>query len=150
MDPNKESSYSERRSLRSETAHHYYIPASHQAFRVLYFGFIVLPIIAGMDKFFHVLVDWTIYLSPKITATTGVGATQFMYGVGVIEILAGLWVAVNPKLGGLAVCAWLGAIILNLLTIPAFFDIALRDFGLALGAFALSRLSQEFRYYRRY
>jgi hypothetical protein len=117
---------------------------SEQAYWLLYSGFIAAPIIAGLDKFFHVLVDWTQYLAPMVPRLTGINAATFMMIVGVIEIGAGIVVAVNPKFGGLLVAAWLWGIIINLLLIPGFYDIALRDFGLSLGALALARLAQEF------
>jgi hypothetical protein len=139
----------ERRNLRTETAHHYFIPASRQAYRLLHTTFVVAPLLAGLDKFFDLMVDWTVYLSPLATRLTGLSARQFMYGVGVVEVVAAGIVAWKPKIGGLIVCAWLWGIIINLLTIPGFYDIALRDFGLSLCALALSRLSVEFRHYRR-
>ena len=98
-----------------------------------------------MDKFFHILVDWTQYLAPIIPRVTGLSASVFMMIVGVIEIVAGIIVAFKPKFGGFLVAAWLWGIIINLLLIPGFYDIALRDFGLSLGALALARLSAEER-----
>lgn len=139
----------ERRSLTMETAHHYFIPASYRAYRVLHFGFVVAPIVAGLDKFTNLLVNWTVYLSPRATALTGVTAPDFMRGVGVIEVIAGLIVAFKPRVGGWIVAAWLWGIIANLLSIPGYYDIALRDFGLSLGAIALAQLSVEFGQYRR-
>jgi hypothetical protein len=117
---------------------------SEQAYWLLYSGFIAAPIIAGLDKFFHVLVDWTQYLAPIVPSLTGINATTFMMIVGIIEIVAGIVVAVKPKFGGLLVAAWLWGIIINLFLIPGFYDIALRDFGLSLGALALARLAHEF------
>jgi hypothetical protein len=139
----------ERRSLQKPTAHHYYIPASHQAYRMLHAGFVLAPLLAGVDKFTNFLVNWTTYLSPIGPSLTGLTPRQFMMGVGVIEIVAAVLVAVKPRIGGLVVAGWLWAIIVNLLTIPGFYDIALRDFGLSLGALALSRLAVEFDHYRR-
>ena len=117
---------------------------SYQAYQILHVAFTVAPIVAGLDKFFHALVDWNIYLSPMVTRMFPVDANTFMLGVGVIEVLAGVLVAVMPRIGGWVVGFWLCGIILNLLSIPAYFDIALRDLGLALGAFALARLSAEY------
>jgi hypothetical protein len=94
----------------------------------LYSGFIAAPIIAGLDKFFHILVDWTQYLAPIVPRLTGINAATFMMIVGIIEIVAGIVVAVKPKFGGLLVAAWLWGIIINLSLIPGFYDIALRDF----------------------
>jgi hypothetical protein len=108
---------------------------------ILLTAFVVAPLIAGIDKFFHFLVNWDQYLSPIVARV--VPAHTFMLGVGVIEIVAALLVAFMPALGAAVVGAWLIGIVINLLSIPAYFDIALRDFGLALGAFALSRLATE-------
>jgi len=117
---------------------------SYQAYQMLHIAFTVAPIVAGLDKFFHALVDWDMYLSPMVTRMLPIPAHTFMLGVGVIEIIAGALVAVAPRIGGWVVGLWLCGIILNLLSIPAYFDVALRDLGLALGAFALARLSTEF------
>src|SRR5262245_6513203 len=117
---------------------------SYQAYQLLYVAFIVAPLVAGADKFFHFLVNWDQYLSPIVTRTLPISAHTFMLGVGVVEIVAALLVALMPAVGGLVVAAWLCGIILNLLSIPGYFDVALRDLGLALGAVALSRLATEF------
>jgi len=117
---------------------------SYQAYQILHIAFTVAPIVAGIDKFFHFLVNWDLYLSPIVPRTLGIGAHPFMLGVGVIEVIAGLVVAAAPRIGGWIVGLWLFGIVVNLLTIPAYFDIALRDFGLALGAFALARLSVDY------
>jgi hypothetical protein len=117
---------------------------SYQAYQILHIAYTVAPIVAGLDKFFHFLVDWEIYLSPTVPKTLGITAHSFMLGVGAIEVIAGLIVAAVPRIGGWIVGLWLCGIIVNLLTIPAYFDVALRDFGLALGAFALARLSEEY------
>ncbi len=116
---------------------------SHQAYRILHFGFTVAPIIAGLDKFTHILTDWTQYLAPFIPQTLGVSADTFMMIVGVIEIVAGLLVAVKPRFGGYLVAAWLFGIIVNLLILGSYFDVALRDLGLLLGALALARLAED-------
>jgi hypothetical protein len=118
--------------------------AARQAFLVLYFGFIVAPIVAGLDKFFHLLVNWDQYLAPAIAGFLPVAPHTLMLAVGVIEVLAGIVVAVKPSVGGLIVAGWLAGIIVNLLLIPGYFDIALRDFGLSLGALALARLGHQF------
>jgi hypothetical protein len=118
---------------------------SYQAYQILWIAFTVAPVIAGLDKFTHFLVNWDQYLSPAIAQMLPVSAHTFMLAVGVIEVAAGLLVAFMPEIGGLVVGAWLLGIIVNLLTIPAYFDVALRDFGLALGAFALARLAAEYR-----
>ena len=117
---------------------------SRQAYLILYAGFTLLPILAGLDKFFHLLVNWDMYLAPLATSVLPVSAHTFMLIVGVIEIAAGLLVFFRPQFGAYVVALWLWGIILNLLLIPGFYDIALRDFGLSLGALALARLSVEF------
>jgi hypothetical protein len=111
---------------------------------MLLIGFAALPIIAGIDKFFHFLVNWDQYLAPLATQILPVSGHTFMLAVGVIEIAAGLLVAVRPRIGAYVVALWLWGIIVNLLMIPGFYDIALRDFGLSVGALALARLGQEF------
>lgn len=116
---------------------------SFQAYSILYAGYIIAPMVAGLDKFFHYLVDWDSYLSPAFAAIAGGRVPLLMNTVGIVEICAGLLVAIRPRIGGLVLAAWLGGVILNLLLIPGYFDIALRDFGLMLGALALSRLSVE-------
>jgi hypothetical protein len=115
-----------------------------QAYRILHVGFTIAPILAGADKFFHLLVDWDKYLAPAIANLSPIGGHNFMLVVGVIEIVAGLIVAFKPRFGAYIVAAWLWGIIVNLLMVPGYFDIALRDFGLSLGALALGRLSAVF------
>jgi hypothetical protein len=115
--------------------------AGYQAFMMLRLAFTVAPILFGIDKFFNVLVDWPQYLAPWINDILPGTAQTGMYIVGVIEIVAGLVVAVRPKFGGPLVAAWLGGIIINLLTYSGYYDIALRDFGLMLAALTLTRLA---------
>ena len=115
-----------------------------QAFWLLRIGFVVAPILFGLDKFAHVLVDWDIYLAPELTDLFDAQAHTLMYAVAAIEVVAGLVVALWPRFGGYLVAAWLGGIILNLLLIGDFYDIALRDFGLLLAALALARLATAF------
>jgi hypothetical protein len=117
---------------------------AYQAYLILHFGFAALPVIAGVDKFFHFLVNWDLYLAPIVTQYLPVTGHTFMLAVGVIEIVAGLLVAIRPRVGALIVMLWLWGIIVNLFLVPGFYDIALRDFGLSLGALALARLSREF------
>lgn len=117
---------------------------SYQAFRILHVGFVAAPILAGLDKFLGLMVDWTVYLWSGIPSLTGLSPAAFMGIVGVVEIVAGVLVAVKPRIGGYVVAAWLTGIILNLLLVGDFFDIALRDLGLALGALALARLATAF------
>ena len=115
-----------------------------QAFALLRLGFIVAPILFGLDKFLDWLVDWRIYLAPEMNDLVPGNAHQAMLAVGVIEIVAGLVVAVRPKFGGYLVAAWLAGIIVNLVLQADFYDIALRDFGLLIGALALARLATAF------
>jgi len=114
-----------------------------QAFLILRSAFTVAPILFGLDKYFNFMVHWPIYLAPWLNRIVPGTAQEFMYVVGVIEIVAGLVVAFWPEFGGYLVAAWLGGIVINLLTAnPAqFYDIALRDFGLMLAALALARLA---------
>jgi hypothetical protein len=121
----------------------------YRAYRILHIGFVVLPILAGIDKFFNRLVDWGAYLAPVIGNNLPMGTGTFMRIGGVIEIAAGLLVALAPHIGGYVVAAWLWGIIVNLLLFPGYFDIALRDFGLSLGALALAQLAAAFRYSQR-
>lgn len=117
---------------------------AYQGYRILHFAFVVAPILAGLDKFFHLLVNWDMYLAPAIANLCRIGAHGLMQLAGVIEIVAGILVAIKPRIFAYVVAAWLLLIIINLLILPGYFDIALRDFGLLLGALALARLSQEF------
>lgn len=114
---------------------------SYQAYQILHFAFTVAPIIAGADKFLHLLVDWDKYLPPVVNNMLGGNGHTLMLAVGVIEIVAGVGVFIKPKIFAYVVAAWLFLIIVNLLLIPGYFDIALRDLGLVLGALALGRLS---------
>jgi hypothetical protein len=116
----------------------------YQAFRILQVAFVLAPIIAGLDKFFGWLVNWDQYLAPTIAGMLPVAPHTFMMAVGVVEIIAGLIVAAKPYFGGYLVTLWLWAIIANLLMARGFYDVALRDFGLSLGAIALARLSRRY------
>jgi len=113
----------------------------YQAFALLRLTFAVAPIAFGLDKFFDVMVDWPLYLAPWIDDIAPGSAQDFMYLVGGIEILAGVLVAIAPRYGAYVVAAWLAGIIFNLLTHSGYYDIALRDFGLMVGALALGRLA---------
>jgi hypothetical protein len=115
--------------------------AGRDAFLLLRTAFTVAPILFGLDKFFNVMVDWSTYLAPWVDRIVPGSAADFMYFVGVVEIVAGLVVAAKPRYGAFLVAAWLGGIILNLLTYSGYYDIALRDFGLMLGALTLGRLA---------
>ncbi len=117
---------------------------SRQAYRILHLGFTVLPIVAGLDKFFHFLVNWDQYLPTFANNLVGGHGHELMLAVGVIEIVAGIVVLLMPRFGGYLVAAWLAGIIINLLLIPGYYDIALRDFGLMLAALTLARLAKAF------
>jgi hypothetical protein len=116
---------------------------ARQAYYILKFAFIVAPIAAGFDKFSHLLTNWDQYLSPTVNSLVGGHGHQFMLAVGVIEIIAGIGVAVRPRIFSYVVAAWLAGIIVNLLILPGFFDVALRDLGLLLAALALAKLSRS-------
>ena len=103
-----------------------------------------MPIVMGADKFANVLVNWEKYLAPWIHHLSPLSATHTMHVVGVIEIIAGLSVAIKPRYGAYVVAAWLAGIVINLLTYSGYYDIALRDFGLMLGALTLARLASRY------
>lgn len=117
---------------------------AYAAFRVLQVGFVAMPILVGLDKFLHWMTNWDMYLASPIEKILPFRAHTFMMIAGVIEIAAGILVAWRPRIGGFVVSAWLLGITVNLLIPPGFYDIALRDFGLALGAFSLGLLALEF------
>jgi predicted Kef-type K+ transport protein len=117
---------------------------AYQAFILLRIAFTVAPILFGVDKFFNLMVNWESYLAPWIHDLIGLSASHTMHIVGVIEIAAGVAVAVRPRYGAYLVAAWLGGIVINLLTYSGYYDIALRDFGLMLGALTLARLSGRY------
>ena len=114
---------------------------AHEAFLLLRTVFTIAPIAFGLDKFFNVLVDWPVYLAPWINDIAPGSGQDFMYLVGIIEIVAGIAVALKPRYGAYVVAAWLAGIVVNLLTYSGYYDIALRDFGLMLGALTLTRLA---------
>lgn len=118
---------------------------AYGAFVLLRVGFTVLPIVMGVDKFFNLLTtspaNWEGYLAGWIADLSPLSPAHTMMVVGVIEIVAGIAVAIKPRYAAYIVAAWLAGIIVNLLTIPDFYDVALRDFGLLLGALTLGRLS---------
>ena len=113
----------------------------YQAYQLLHIAFTIAPIVAGIDKFLHLLCNWDQYLSPWIARLSPIGGHNLMLAVGVVEIIAGILVAVQPRIGAFIVGLWLCGIIVNLVSMGAYYDIALRDLGLALGAFALWRLT---------
>ena len=115
-----------------------------QAYQILYIGFIVAPFLAGLDKFTHFLTNWDQYLAPMVAGLLPMSGHTFMMFVGIVEMTAAVMVALRPRIGAYVVSAWLLGVVINLLLIPGYLDVALRDFGLALGALALARLSEEF------
>jgi uncharacterized membrane protein YphA (DoxX/SURF4 family) len=117
---------------------------AYQAFLLLRIAFTVAPILFGLDKFFNVMVDWERYLAPWINDIVPGSASTAMHLVGVVEIVAGIFVALKPRYGAYVVAAWLGGIIVDLLTYSGYYDIALRDFGLLLGALTLARLASRY------
>jgi hypothetical protein len=108
---------------------------------ILHLGYVVLPLLAGADKFTNLLTDWEKYVAPWFADLLPFSAGTFMRLVGVVEIAAALIVAFRPRIGAWVVAGWLAAIVLNLLALPEYWDVALRDVGLLLGAVALARLS---------
>jgi hypothetical protein len=120
---------------------------AYQAYVLLRTAFTVAPIVFGVDKFFNLLTDWSRYLSPAVNDLVPGSGHQLMLVVGVVEVVAGLLVAFRPQLGAYLVVGWLAGIIVNLLLVPGFYDIALRDFGLLLAALALARLAPAFRHH---
>lgn len=117
---------------------------TYQAFWTLRIGFTAAPILFGLDKFAHVLTNWDKYLAPRLDHVIPGSAHQAMLAVGFIEIFAGVLVLLAPRIGAYVVAAWLAGIILDLLLIPGYYDIALRDFGLMLGSLALAKLATAF------
>ena len=121
----------------------------YQAFLLLRIGFTAAPILFGLDKFLNWLVDWPLYLAPQVNDAIPGNGHQAMLAIGAIEIIAGIAVAVRPRFGGYLVAAWLTGIIVNLLVLADHYDVALRDFGLLLGALTLARLAVVFDSARR-
>ena len=116
---------------------------AYQAYQVLHLAFTLAPILAGSDKFFNFLCNWEQYLAPWVLNVSPFSGHTLMLVAGIVEIAAGILVAIRPRIGSLLVAAWLCLIIVNLVTTGAYLDVALRDFGLALGAFALWLLAHE-------
>ncbi len=113
-----------------------------RAFQLLHTVFVIAPIAFGLDKVADVMTDWSDYLAPWINDSVPGNSDQAMYAVGVIEVVAGLLVAVAPRLGAFVVAAWLAGIILDLLTLGDYYDVAIRDFGLLVAAVVLGLLAQ--------
>jgi uncharacterized membrane protein YphA (DoxX/SURF4 family) len=117
---------------------------AHQAFIIMRLGFTVLPIVMGIDKFSNTLTNWEHYLAPWVHGLSPLSAVNTMHVVGVIEVAAGIAVAIKPRYGAYIVAAWLAGIIVNLLSYSGYYDVALRDFGLMLAALTLARLATTF------
>lgn len=117
---------------------------TYQAYQILHWAFVAAPVIAGADKFLGLLTDWDKYLSPAFARISPFGVHTTMLVAGVVEVVAGLLVALRPRVGAYVVAGWLAAIIVNLLLLGQFYDVALRDLGLCLGALALGRASETF------
>jgi uncharacterized membrane protein YphA (DoxX/SURF4 family) len=128
----------------SVSAHSLRNDSAYQAYTLLRIAFTVAPIAFGIDKFFNGMVDWEKYLAPWINRLMPGTGHSFMLFVGIVEITAGLVVAIKPRYGAYLVAAWLAGIVVNLLTYSGYYDIALRDFGLLLGALTLGRLAMKY------
>ncbi len=114
----------------------------NQTYNLLKYVFVIVPIVAGLDKFTNILTDWTQYVNPSIEGMLPFSAVTFMMVVGVIEIVAGILVFIKPQIGGLVVAAWLVGIALSLIAGWMYVDVAVRDLVMAIGAFSMARLSQ--------
>ena len=117
---------------------------AYQAYQILHWGFVAAPVIAGADKFLGFLANWDKYLAAPFAHVSPLSVHATMMTVGVVEIVAGLVVGLKPRIGAYVVAAWLLGIIVNLLLVGGYYDVALRDFGLFLGALALGRLSETY------
>jgi uncharacterized membrane protein YphA (DoxX/SURF4 family) len=118
--------------------------ARYQAFLLLRIAFTVAPIAFGLDKFWNGMVYWPQYLAPWVNSIMPGNAQDFMHVVGVVEIVAGLAVLVKPRFGAYLVAGWLAGIVVNLFSYPGWYDVAVRDFGLMLGALTLGRLASVY------
>ena len=117
---------------------------AYQAFRILQVTFVIAPILAGLDKYFYLLTNWSNYISPLMLHIVNNHDRGFMMVVGAVEIIAGIGVIFNPKIFAYIISLWLFGIIVNLLLTGNYFDVALRDVGLLLAAVSLGRLSQKY------
>ena len=114
----------------------------YQAFMVLQTGLVAVPLIAGLDKYAEILANWPQYLAPNISRLFGLTAQGFMYLIGAVEIIIAIGLALYPRVFSYVLMGWLGLVIFDLLLLGQYYDIVLYNFGLAVAAFALSRLSQ--------
>lgn len=121
---------------------------AYLSFRILQFAFVLIPIAVGIDKFFHILVNWDQYLSPVARHALGSHAHLFMRAAGIGEICAGIGMALKPHIFSYIVSAWLLSIVINLLLTGSFFDVALRDFVLVLASLSIGPLSETLKHKR--
>ena len=128
----------------SRTLHRARVEPAFGAFLTLWVGFIILPIVFGVDKFANILTNWEGYLAPWIVGLLPFSAHTAMLIVGVVEVIAGIMVAIKPRYAAFVVAFWLAGIIINLLTYSGFYDVALRDFGLLVAALALAQLARTY------
>ncbi|MGA7205024.1 MAG: hypothetical protein WBX27_10380 [Specibacter sp.] len=126
------------------TPHRARIEPAYGAFLMLWTGFIAIPLIMGVDKFFNVLTNWEHYLAPWMVSLSPFSPHTMMLVIGVVEIAAGIMVALKPRYAAYVVALWLAGIITNLLSYPGFYDVALRDFGLLVAALALAQLARKY------
>ncbi|MDP4199758.1 MAG: hypothetical protein Q8922_04045 [Bacteroidota bacterium] len=131
-------------TIQTKQTTHVHTGPAYQAYQILHVGFSLLPLIVGLDKFFDLLAGWDKYLSNAYASLSPFDPVTTMKAVGAVEIIAGFIVAFRPAIGAYIVAVWLLGIIVNLLLLPGYYDVALRDFGLCLGALALGRLSEEY------
>ena len=117
---------------------------AYGAFLLLWIGFIAIPLVMGMDKFFNVLTNWEGYLAPWIANLSPLTAQGTMMAIGVVEVIAAVSMALRPRYAAYVVALWLAGIIVNLLSYPGFYDVALRDFGLMVAAVALALLARTY------
>jgi len=116
----------------------------YQSYQILHVAFTVARILAGIDKFLHLLTNWEKYLAPAFARLSPIPPHSLMLVIGMVEIIAGVVVAFKPRIGAYIVAVWLLCIIVNLLVLADFYDVALRDLGLLLGALALARISTAY------
>ncbi|WP_026556537.1 hypothetical protein [Arthrobacter sp. 35W] len=128
----------------SQALHRARVEPAYGAYLMLWVGFILIPLIFGLDKFFNVLTNWEAYLAPWMVSVSPFSAHTMMLVIGVVEVGAGVMVALSPRIAAYVVALWLAGIIINLLSYPGFFDVALRDVGLLVAAVALARLAKTY------
>jgi len=129
---------------RGHALHRARVEPAYGAFLMLWAGFVAIPLIMGVDKFFNVLTNWEHYLAPWLVQISPVSPHTMILAIGVVEIAAGIMVALRPRYAAFVVALWLAGIIVNLVTYPGFYDVALRDFGLMVAALALAVLARSY------